>query len=177
LESEDPMRRLPLWLVAALLAAGCGQPIEPSSPGNGESPVFAKDPAERTIVFRFDESATFFDECFGEDVLFEAHRQIVTFFRGPVTNAHFHFRLTALGSTATGQSSGTVWTLHGTIVQGLNGDITSPETPGEFTFLVNQVLTSPGTGAKLQIRERLHITINSNETVTVNRDSFEVVCS
>ena len=170
------MRRSPLWLAAIFLAVACDQPAEPSVATVSGPPALAQDPAERTIIERFDESVTFFDPCFGEEVLFEAHRQIVTFFRGEETHGHFRFNVIEKRSTATGLSTGTVWTLHGTQIVGGNGDFTSPEAPGEFTFLLNHTLTSPGTTVNQRIRERFHVTINPNGTVTVERSSFEVVC-
>jgi hypothetical protein len=170
------MRFSHLWLLVAVLGTACeqaGKTVEPEVTG---SPSLKLSEQERTVVVRFDESSTFFDDCFGEDVLFEAHRQLVTFFRGPVTRAHFHFTIIDLGSTATGLTSGTVWTLHGTFGQSGNGDLTAEDTPGEFTAYVSQVLTSPGATLNLQIRQRFHVTITPDETVRVVRETLDVVC-
>jgi hypothetical protein len=170
------MRRFTLWLLVTLPAVGCAQPAEPNVPAATGSPTFAVDPAERTVVVRFDETATFFDDCFGEFVLVEFHRQLVTFFRGEITHGHLLFNVINLSSTVTGLTSGTVWTLHGTEITAANGDFTAPETPGEATILLNHTLISPGTAVNLRLRERVHITIAPDETVTVERSTFEAVC-
>jgi hypothetical protein len=170
------MRFSHLWLLAAVLGTACDQAVQPVEPEVAGSPSLKLSDEERTLVFRFDDSGTAFEPCFGEDVFFEFHRQVVIFFRGDVTHGHFKLKVIDLGSTLTGLTSGTVWTLHGTFGQSANGDFTAPETPGEFTAVTSQVLTSPGSGVNLQIRERIHITIAPDETVTVDRSTLDVVC-
>jgi hypothetical protein len=61
-------------------------------------------------------------------------------------------------------------------ITGLNGDASSEGAPGTFTFIHNFNSIGPGTATNLRVRARFHITINANETVTVVRDTFEVVC-
>jgi hypothetical protein len=170
------MRGFPLWLLATLLAVGCSEPAEPNVPAATGSPALAQDPAERTIVEQFVDTVTFFDDCFGEEVLQVAHRQLVFYSRGEPTLNHFRLNIVEQGTTVTGLTSGTVWTVHGAVTQGGNGDITAAETPGEFNLEVIAILTSPGSTVNEQVRVRYHITINQDETVTVERFSLEVHC-
>jgi hypothetical protein len=172
------MRRSPLWLVATLLAAACDQPVEPNVQAIAGRPASAQDPAERTFVFKEDGSHTQFEECFGEEVFVEWHNQVVVFTRRDATgNLHLRILVVDIGTTFTGLNSGTVWTLHGPFHnENVNGDDSSPEAPGAVSFVSNQTLTSPGATVNQRVRIRFHLTINANETVTVDRFTFEVVC-
>jgi hypothetical protein len=137
-----------------------------------------QDPLEQTFVFQEEGSFTTFDDCLGEEVLIEFNNRDVIFFRRDATgNLHLRVKVLDVRTTFTGLTSGIVWHLSGPFeITGLNGDDSSEEAPGTFTFVQNFNLIGPGTAPNLRVRARFHITINANETVTVVRDTFEVVC-
>jgi hypothetical protein len=137
-----------------------------------------QDPLEHTFVFQEEGSFTTFDDCLGEEVLIEFNNRDVIFFRRDATgNLHLRVKVLDVRTTFTGLTSGIVWHLSGPFeITGLNGDDSSAEAPGTFTFTQNFNLVGPGTATNLRVRARFHITINANETVTVVRDTFEVVC-
>ena len=137
-----------------------------------------KDPLERTFVFEEEGSFTTFDDCLGEEVLIEFNNRDVIFTRRDARgNLHLRVKVLDVRTTFTGLTSGIVWHLSGPFeITGLNGDDSTEEAPGTFTFLQNFNLIGPGQAPNLRVRARFHITINANETVTVVRDSFEVVC-
>jgi hypothetical protein len=139
-----------------------------------------QDPAEHTFVIEEEASFTTldFEECLGEEVLVEFNNRDVIFIRRDATgNLHLRIKTLDVRTTFTGLTSGTVWHLSGPFENvNINGDDSSPEAPGTFSFVQNFNLIGPGGAENLKVRIRSHLTINANETVTVERDNFEVVC-
>ena len=171
------MRWSPLWIMAALLAAGCDQPAEPDLSETAGPPALARDPSERTFVDVIGGVAQRFEECLGEEILIEWTNVVKVFERRDATgNLHFKLGFNEVQSTVTGLTSGTVWRSVGAENFSLNGDDSSAEAPGEFTHIntINFVGTGGAPTLKILIRE--HITINANETVTVERSEETVFC-
>ena len=176
-------RSLPFW-AAVTVAMACDRPAIPTGPlADGPLPFTTdvarqQSPAERTQVIREDEVRTFFDPCFGEEVRVEFHRQIVFFFReDDGGRTHVRFNVINQGSIATGLTTGTVWRLVGTEIEGLQADISTATTPGTLTVVNQLTVVGPGSAPDQRFRERIHITINANEVVTVDRSTFEAVCT
>jgi hypothetical protein len=137
-----------------------------------------QDPLEQTFVFRDEGSFTQFEDCLGEEVLIEFINRVVLFTRRDARgNVHVRTKVLDVGTTFTGLTSGIVWSLHGPFENfSLNGDDSSEEAPGTITFVQNATLIGPGQAPNLRVRIRFHLTINANETVTVERERVEVVC-
>jgi hypothetical protein len=137
-----------------------------------------QDRLEHTYVFQDEGSFTYFDDCLGEEVLFAFNNRDVFFTRRDARgNLHLRVKVLDVRTTLTGLTSGIVWHASGPgEITGLNGDDSSEEAPGTFTFLQNFTLIGPGTTTNLRVRARFHVTINANGTVSVVRDTFEVVC-
>jgi hypothetical protein len=139
-----------------------------------------QDTAEHTFVFEEEGSFTTldFEECLGEEVLVEFNNRLVIFIRRDATgNLHLRIKVLDLRTTFTGLTTGTVWHLSGPFeIFSINGDDSSEETPQTVTFVHNFNLIGPGQAENLRVRARFRLTINANETVTVERETFEVVC-
>jgi hypothetical protein len=137
-----------------------------------------QDPAEHTFVTEEEGSFTFFEECLGEEVLVEFNNRLVLFTRRDARgNLHLRVKVLDVRTTFTGLTSGIVWHVSGPFeITGINGDDSTEEAPGTFTFIQNFNLIGPGQAPNLRVRVRVHLTINANETVTVEREDFEVVC-
>ena len=139
-----------------------------------------RDPTEQTFVFEEEGSFTTldFEECLGEEVLVEFNNRLVIFTRRDATgNLHLRSKVLDVRTTFTGLTSGTVWHLSGPFeIFSINGDDSSEEAPGTLTFVHNFNLIGPGREENLRVRARFRLTINANGTVTVERETFEVVC-
>jgi hypothetical protein len=139
-----------------------------------------QDPLEQTFVFEEEGSFTTLDyeECLGEEVLVEFNNKLVIFSRRDARgNLHLRSKVLDVRTTFTGLTSGTVWHLSGPFeMVTLNGDDSSEEAPGTFTFEHIFNLIGPGQAPNLRVRAKFHLTINANETVTVERETFELVC-
>jgi hypothetical protein len=79
-------------------------------------------------------------------------------------------------STVNGLTSGTVWRSVGAANYNINGDDSSAEAPGELTYVNTINFIGTGGAPTLRILIREHITINGNETVTVNRSEVTITC-
>lgn len=167
--------------------AGCDAATQPAELEQTSVPAVsasAKDPAERTIIERFDDEFLVDDPCFGETVLVQARRQLVVFERLDAAGGlHFKFKVIDQGSTVLGLTSGTVYRLNGADIAGVN--VREGGFPAEATFLFTQTLTSPGaaphdpapnTAHNLKFRFLFHITVNANGTVTTEKLRDEVIC-
>jgi hypothetical protein len=171
------MRWSPLWVIAALLAAGCDQPAEPDTSETAGPPALAQDPNERTFVGIISGVDQRFEECLGEEILIEWTNRLRVFERRDATgNLHFKLGVNELQSTVTGLTSGTVWHSVGAENFSLNGDDSSAEAPGVFTHVntINFVGTGGAPTLKILIREQF--TINANEVLTVERSEVTVFC-
>jgi hypothetical protein len=138
------MRSSQLWIIAALLAAGCGQPAEPDTSETAGPPVFARDPNQRTFVGIISGVDQRFEECLGEEILIEWTNRLRVFERRDATgNLHFKLGVNELQSTVTGLTSGTVWHSVGAENVSLNGDDSTAEAPGAFTRLKTRIRSCP----------------------------------
>ena len=100
------MRWSPLWIMAALLAAGCDQPAEPDLSETAGPPALARDPSERTFVDVIGGVAQRFEECLGEEILIEWTNVVKVFERRDATgNLHFKLGFNEVQSTVTGLTS------------------------------------------------------------------------
>jgi hypothetical protein len=171
------MRWSPLWVIAALLAAGCDQPAEPDTSETAGPPAFAQNPNERTFVGVIEGEDQRFEECLGEEVLIEWTNILKTYERRDATgNLHFRFNVNEVQSTVTGLASGTVWRSVGAANFSVNGDDSTAEAPGEVTFVNTINFVGTGGAPTLKVLFRDHITINGNEIVTVARSEVTVFC-
>jgi hypothetical protein len=137
-----------------------------------------QDPAEHTFVTEEEGSFVVFDECLGEDVLIEFNNRNVIFTRTDAQGKlHLRIKVLDVNTTFTGLTSGTVWHLSGPFENfHFNGEGSTEDEPRTITFVHNFNLIGPGTATNLRGRGRFHLTINANGTVTVERETFEVVC-
>jgi hypothetical protein len=171
------MRSSQLWVIAALLAAGCSQPAEPDVSEAAGPPALARDPNERTFVAVIEGVDQRFEECFGEEVLIEWTNVLKFYERRDATgNLHFRSSVNEVRSTVTGLTSGTVWHSVGADDISINGDDSTAEAPGELTYVATVNFVGIGGAPTFKILTRVHITINGNETVTVDRNEVTVTC-
>jgi hypothetical protein len=156
--------KLRILPAAALLLFACDQSAAPTAPG--EMPPAAES-ANPDRVTRVDGSNTIVG-CNGDIILVENHEQIVTAFVGTATHGHLQLHIIELNSTATDLTTGEVLRVNGALNETANGDFTSETSPGEFNLSMHQTYIGSG-GREIHVVLTVHVTINPNGALTVNR--------
>ncbi len=132
---------------------------------------------------RVDYSYTQYDECTGEDVLIaltvHIHQREVIDSNG---GAHTTFDSNTQRTTAVGVTSGTQYGVtesshNQANNRGDSNDSDSVEGRAQTESVLNDTLiTAPGGGNNLVIRQRTHFVINANGEITVSREVLSVEC-
>lgn len=168
------MRFRPILLIAATLAA-CSESV--TSPEPDVTPAFSATTATSSTRDPF--TITVFIPCAangaGENVTLNGRLHMLlhtTVTNNGIVHVKGHFQPQGLGGVGdvTGDRYRGV---------GVTQDMTTVHPGGfpvTFTFINNFRMIGQGRGNNFQVHENLHVTINANGVVTVDRSNFRTTC-
>lgn len=131
-----------------------------------------------TTSTRVPVNLTLFNPCTGELIDFSGNLHIVdhvTFVpHDPDGGLHLNRKENWQGVAGIDQTTGNRYRLTG-VRHNLNLNANAP-LPFVLTLVRTQNVISRGSADNLQLRRRVHVTVNANGTTTVDFDSFSLIC-
>jgi hypothetical protein len=153
------MRRLPLWLAAAFVAA-CDPATQPADPAAAGPTFAANSSTEITRTQQIAFTGPVSTACVGEVV--ELHlREIAVFHQTTDASGgvHVHINIADQGSFGIGLTSGTTYRFGGAFQETANEVLGPGGTGAEDTFVTNIILI--GHGRRIVYEEFFHVTFNA----------------
>jgi len=165
-------------VVLGAFASGCDQgPTAPEEPVFSELQTSVASATTSSEKLPFQE--TFFVPCavggVGEPVAFEGTIHFLVHESMSATgNAVYKLQYQPQKMVGIGLTTGDRY--QGTGAQHVTETIRGDGFPYEGTWVLMQGLIGPGPGNNLQVRERIHVTMDNNGIVRVDIDYFEIIC-
>ena len=144
------------------------------------TPVLSQDPAEKELInYRLPLSAEVWVPCAangeGEAVSLSGVTHVtVSSLQTPSGALHLSTLVNPQGVTGVGAKTGTLY--HGVGVTRVSTTLEPGATTADFSFVNVFQFIGVGVGNDLRVRQRIHIVIGPNGTVSVSIERFRVTC-